>query len=57
LIRKDLKDSGVLVAAEGLAFPDQARVLRAGSDGAPNLTNGVVRWIKDGAPFVTDGVF
>jgi len=32
---EELKDSGVFVAAEGLAFPDQARVVRAGSDGAP----------------------
>src|SRR6266545_3070804 len=38
---EELKDSGVLVAAEGLAFPDQARVVRAGSDGSPFVTNGV----------------
>lgn len=56
-LHMDLKDSGVLVAAEGLAFPDQARVVRAGSDGSPIVTNGVVRGVKDGAPFVTDGVF
>lgn len=37
---KDLKDSGVLVATEGLAFPDQAKIVRAGSDGAP-ITDGV----------------
>jgi hypothetical protein len=37
---KELKDSGVLVAAEGLAFPDQARIVRAGSDGEP-ITDGV----------------
>jgi len=54
---KELRDSGVLVAAEGLAFPDQARVVRAGSDGSPIVTKGVVRGVKDGAPFVTDGVF
>jgi hypothetical protein len=37
---KELKDSGVLVAAEGLAFPDQARMVRAGSNGEP-ITDGV----------------
>jgi hypothetical protein len=37
---KELKDSGVLVAAEGLAFPDQAKIVRAGSDGTP-ITDGV----------------
>src|SRR5262245_38911075 len=54
---KELKDSGVLVAAEGLAFPDQARVVRAGRDGSPIVTTGIVRGVKDGVPFVTDGVF
>jgi len=37
---KELKDSGVFVASEGLAWPDQARVVRAGSDGEP-ITDGV----------------
>jgi hypothetical protein len=37
---KELKDSGVLVATEGLAFPDEAKVVRAGSDGEP-ITDGV----------------
>ena len=37
---KELKDSGALVAAEGLAFPDQAKIVRAGSDGTP-ITDGV----------------
>ncbi|HKQ74910.1 MAG TPA: YciI family protein [Blastocatellia bacterium] len=54
---KELKNSGMLVAAEGLAFPDEARVVRAGSDGSPIVTNGIVRGVKDGKPFVTDGVF
>jgi len=54
---KELKDSGVLVAVEGLAFPDEARIVRAGADGSPVVTKGIVRGIKDGAPFVTDGVF
>ncbi len=37
---KELKDSGVLVATEGLAFPDEAKIVRAGRDGEP-ITDGV----------------
>jgi hypothetical protein len=37
---KDLKDAGVFVATEGLAFPAQARMVRAGKDGEP-ITDGV----------------
>ena len=37
---KELKDEGVFVASEGLAFPNQAKIVRAGSDGAP-ITDGV----------------
>jgi hypothetical protein len=37
---KELKDSGVFVATEGLAFPDQARVVRAGTGGEP-VTDGI----------------
>jgi hypothetical protein len=37
---KELKDAGVFVSTEGLAFPDQARMVRAGSDGEP-ITDGV----------------
>ena len=37
---KELKESGVLVAAEGLAFPDEAKMVRAGSNGEP-ITDGV----------------
>ena len=37
---KELKDSGVLVATEGLGFPDQGRIVRAGKDGEP-ITDGV----------------
>jgi hypothetical protein len=37
---KELKDSGVLVATEGLAWPDQAVIVRGGSDGTP-ITDGV----------------
>jgi hypothetical protein len=43
---KELKDSGELVAAEGLAFPDQAKMVRAGSDGAP-ITDGVFPEAKE----------
>ena len=42
----ELKDSGVFVAAEGLAFPDQARMVRAGSDGSP-ITDGVFPEAKE----------
>lgn len=55
---KELKESGVYVATEGLAFPHEARVVRAGSDGEPVVTNGVtIGRTADGAPIVTDGVF
>jgi hypothetical protein len=37
---KELKDSGVFVATEGLAFAEQAKIVRAGSDGEP-ITDGV----------------
>lgn len=37
---KELKDSGVLVATEGLAWPDEARIVRAGTDGTPIVTDG-----------------
>ena len=37
---KELRESGELVSAEGLAFPDQAKVVRAGKDGIP-VTDGV----------------
>jgi hypothetical protein len=37
---KELRESGELVAAEGLSFPDQARLVTAGKDGAP-VTDGV----------------
>ncbi len=39
-LSKDLHESGELVGAEGLSFPDQARQVRAGKDGAP-ITDGV----------------
>jgi hypothetical protein len=37
---KQLKDEGVFVATEGLGWPDQAKLVRAGKDGAP-VTDGV----------------
>jgi hypothetical protein len=39
-LNKDLRESGELVSAEGLSFPDQARLVRAGKDGVP-ITDGV----------------
>jgi hypothetical protein len=37
---KELKDSGVFVATEGLAAPGEAKIVRAGKDGEP-ITDGV----------------
>jgi hypothetical protein len=37
---KELKEGGELVAAEGLAGPEAARVVRAGKGGAPEVTDG-----------------
>ncbi len=37
---KELKDSGVLVATAGLAFPNQAKVVHAGNNGEP-VTDGI----------------
>ena len=37
---KDLRESGELVSAEGLAFPDQAKLVRADNQGMP-ITDGV----------------
>ncbi len=39
-LNKDLQASGERVAAEGLAGPEQAKLVRAGKDGRPN-TDGV----------------
>jgi hypothetical protein len=43
---KELGTSGELVAAEGLAWPDQAKVVRAGKDGEP-ITDGVFPEAKE----------
>ena len=37
---QSLNESGEFVLAEGLAFPDQAKIVRAGKDGMP-VTDGV----------------
>ena len=37
---KELKDSGVFVASEGLSWPHEAKLVRAGSKGEP-ITDGV----------------
>jgi hypothetical protein len=39
-LNKELKETGELVSAEGLAWPDQAKLVRAGDDGTP-VTDGV----------------
>ena len=39
-LNRDLQEAGEFVQAEGLAFPDQARLVKAGKDGAP-ITDGV----------------
>jgi hypothetical protein len=39
-LNKDLRESGEFVSAEGLTFPDQAKLVRAGQDGTP-ITDGV----------------
>ncbi|HTA70613.1 MAG TPA: YciI family protein [Bryobacteraceae bacterium] len=39
-LTKSLVESGELVSTEGLALPDQARIVRAGKNGAP-ITDGV----------------
>jgi hypothetical protein len=39
-LNKELHERGELVSAEGLSFPDQAKLVRAGRDGLP-ITDGV----------------
>ena len=43
---KELRDSGELVSAEGLSFPDQAKLVRAGKGGTP-ITDGVFPEAKE----------
>jgi len=46
---KELKDAGVFVGTEGLAWPDQARLVRAGKDGEP-VTDGIFPESKEFCP-------
>jgi len=39
-LNKQLKEAGELVSAEGLAFPDEAKMVHAGKDGLP-ITDGI----------------
>jgi hypothetical protein len=39
-LNKDLREAGELVSAEGLSFPDQAKLVKAGENGVP-ITDGV----------------
>ncbi len=43
---KELKDAGVFVSTEGLGWPNEARVVRAGKDGEP-ITDGVFAESKE----------
>ena len=45
-LNKSLRESGQLVSAEGLADPRQAKIVRAGKDGAP-ITDGVFPEAKE----------
>jgi hypothetical protein len=39
-LNQELAKAGELVAAEGLAWPDQAKIVRARKDGSPAITDG-----------------
>lgn len=39
-LNQELRESGELISAEGLTFPDQAKLVRAGKEGEP-ITDGV----------------
>jgi hypothetical protein len=45
-LNKELRQSGELVSFEGLSFPDQAKLVRAGKNGVP-ITDGVFPESKD----------
>lgn len=45
-LNKELGESGELVAAEGLTGPDQAKLVRAGKNGAP-ITDGIFPEAKE----------
>ena len=48
-LNKGLIEAGELVSAEGLSFPDQAKLIRAGKNGAP-ITDGVFPESKEFLP-------
>jgi hypothetical protein len=45
-LNRELRQSGELVSAEGLSFPDQAKLVRAGKDGVP-ITDGAFAESKE----------
>src|SRR6266567_1958650 len=45
-LNKELSQSGELVSAEGLSFPDRAKLVRAGKDGVP-ITDSVFAESKE----------
>jgi hypothetical protein len=45
-LNKELKEAGELVSAEGLASPHEAKLVKAGKDGAP-VTDGVFPETKE----------
>jgi hypothetical protein len=45
-LKKDLTESGEFVTTEGLGMPDQARLVRAGTNGTP-ITDGVFPEAKE----------
>jgi hypothetical protein len=44
--QQGLKDSGVFVASEGLGWPHEAKIVRAGKDGEP-VTDGIFPEAKE----------
>lgn len=53
---KELRASGELVTAEGLTFPDQAKLVRAGKDGIP-VTTASFRRAKSFLPAIGSSMF
>ena len=45
-LNKSLREAGELVGAEGLAFPEEAKLVRAAADGTP-ITDGVFPETKE----------
>jgi hypothetical protein len=39
-LNRELTDAGEFVDAQGLALPEEARIVRAGKNGAPEVTDG-----------------